>query len=497
MATKIIIENLKHIRQLEFSIPNTGTWLLTGSNGTGKSSLLACMRRIGYKNAFPTHFPSSQISDQLDSFEGSSVRYEVNGTSVTYRYRGERWVPHPKANSGLLQQAGFPSVLYIAADATRIEPRQEDFQPRRLRSAHRDIIDAANMIFDTNKFDALKTINLRTGVGNDAFLLELPRLPGIHTRHYISEKNLSLGELCILKLLRLLNDCPRGSLVLIDELELALHPMAQVMLLQYLNNIAASKALTIIVSTHSATLIKHASANRILLLQNDGTGNVICQNKCFPSLVLGALAYREEAAADVIVYVEDDAAQVLVEQLAFKFMQQAFQNVMSPSIQVIPVGGITNVLRFFVRQRPLLPAITRCHVMLDADAEQSLDEARAADIIRIRDQERGAISFLPVTPEVGLAVFLHGNIQNVRDALRAHYRLQISLVQRDIGPLPAAEDRDACKALVDHICDVIAEQLPHAGPAEVKVTLLKLLAENLFANDRANIMRIIGPVIRG
>src|SRR5690606_16530966 len=120
--------------------------------------------------------------------------------------------------------------------------------------------------------------------------------------HYISEKNLSLGELCILKLLRLLKDCPRGSLVLIDELELALHPMAQVTLLRYLDDIAAEKALTIIVSTHSATRIKQANASRLLLLQEETAGNIVCQDKCFPSLVLGALAYREETAADVIVY---------------------------------------------------------------------------------------------------------------------------------------------------------------------------------------------------
>lgn len=498
MAVKIIIENLRHVRRLEFSIPNTGVWLLTGANGTGKTSLLACMRRIGYSNAFPTHFPASQKSDRLDSFEGSSVKYEVNGAAVTYRYRGERWVPLPKANSGLLRQAGFPSVRYIAADATRIEPRKDDFQPRRVRPAHADIIDAANRIFDTDKFSRLKTINLRTGTGSDAFLLELPPVHGSNARHYISEKNLSLGELCILKLLRLLRDCPRGSLVLIDELELALHPMAQVALLRYLGEIAGDKALTIIVSTHSATLIKQANASRLLLLQHDGAGNVICQDKCFPSLVLGALAYREETAADVIVYVEDEAAKVLVEQFTFRFMQRIYQNnQLAPSLQVIPVGGMTNVLRFFVRQRPLLPAITRSYVMLDADAEESLGAARAEDIIRIRDAEGAAISYLPVTPEVGLATFLCADIRAIQNALREHYRLQISVVQRDVGALPAAEDRDACKALVTRVCNAIAEQLPNVSPSDVKETLLKLLADHLFETEQARIMRLMGPIIRG
>lgn len=498
MPVRITIENLRHIRRLEFLIPNVGVWLLTGANGTGKTSLLACMRRIGFSNAFPTHFPSSQQSDRLDSFEGSSVRYEVNGASVTYRYRGERWAPLPRANSGLLRDAGFPSVLYIAADSTRIEPRQDDFRLRRIRPAHGDIISAANRIFDTEKFSALKTINLRTGVGSDAFLLELSFRPGANQRHYISEKNLSLGELCILKLLRLLKDCPRGSLVLIDELELALHPMAQVALLRYLDDIARDKALTVIVSTHSATLIKQANANRLLLLQDNGEGQIVCQDRCFPSLVLGALAYREETAADVIIYVEDEAAQVLVEQFAFRFMQDIYQNrQLAPSLQVIPVGGMTNVLRFFVRQRPLLPAITRSYVMLDADAEQSLNVARAPDIVRIRDEERAAISYLPVTPEVGLATFLHASTRDIQEALRTHYRLQITLVQRDVGALPVAEDRGACKAQVDRVCDVIAEQLPNARPSDVKETLLKLLADQLFESQRANVMRLMGPVIRG
>jgi predicted ATP-dependent endonuclease of OLD family len=301
-----------------------------------------------------------------------------------------------------------------------------------------------------------------------------------------------------LKLLRLLKDCSRGSLVLIDELELALHPMAQVTLLSYLDDIAAEKALTIIVSTHSATLIKQANASRLLLLQEDATGNIICQDKCFPSLVLGALAYREETAADVIVYVEDEAAQVLVEQFAFRFMQHVYQNnQLVPSIQVIPVGGMTNVLRFFVRQRPLLPAITRCYVMLDADAEQTLNAARAEDIIRIRDRERAAISYLPVTPEVGLATFLHSSVRKVQDALRTHYRLRIAVAQQDVGALPAPNDRDACKMLVSRVCDVIAEQLPNVSSSDVKETLLQLLADHLFESERARIMRFMGPIIRG
>ncbi|AEG67517.1 putative ATP binding protein [Ralstonia solanacearum Po82] len=487
---------MRHIRRLEFTIPPTGVWLLTGANGTGKTSLLACLRRIGYSNAFPKHFPASQRSDKLDSFEGASVKYETNGSEVTYRYRKERWVPTPKANSALLNLIGYPAVRYIAADATRIEPHKDDFQPRRVRSAHADIIAAANKIFDTSKFDALKTINLRTGVGSDAFLMELPPTHGRAGRHYISEKNLSLGELCILKLLRLLKDCPRGSLVLIDELELALHPMAQVALLQYLEEISNEKVLTIIVSTHSATLIKQSKPRKLLLLQVDDHGNIACVDKCFPSLVLGALAYREETAADALIYVEDDAANVVLDQLIFRFLNDRYAGPnLAPSVQIIPVGGMANVLRFFVRQKPFLPAITRSYVMLDADAEKTLAEAKVPDIIQIQNRERACISFLPVTPEVGLAEYLGEQRQKIQELLRTHYRLHtLSLRQCDISDMG---DCEKCKAVVNKVCESLSSQLPNIGATEIKRTLLRLLADKLFVDQREVVMQLLAPILHG
>jgi len=186
MAT-ITIENLRHIKKLDFEIPGRGVWLLTGANGTGKTSLLGCLRRLAYKNAFPAHFPASRLSDQLDSYEGASVKYVTPSGEVTYTYETVRWNPKPKSNSNVLRSVGFPDVIYVAANADRIEPRKEDFSPDRVRPAPTAIIKGANQIFCTKKFDALKTINVRKGVGSQAFLLELPTI-GKQKKKYFSEK---------------------------------------------------------------------------------------------------------------------------------------------------------------------------------------------------------------------------------------------------------------------------------------------------------------------
>ncbi len=497
MPVKISIKNLKHIKNLDFNIPGKGVWLLTGPNGTGKTSLLACMRRIGERNAFPMHFKASAKANNLDSFAGASVEYEVNGSNVTYTYSGIRWEPRPKTGGKVLRTAGYPGVIYIAADARRIEPRPEDFKPKGVRAAHASIIAGANSIFDTQRFNDLKSINLSRGVGNDAFLLELPPRPGIPGKNYASERNFSLGELCIIKLLRMLKDCADNSLVLIDELELALHPMAQVALLKHLEDVAETKKLTIVVSTHSATLIKQAGEQRLLLLQNDGQGNITCQSKCFPSLVLGALAYGEENAADRIIYVEDDAAKVIVDHLVGKVCHDLYKGLVpSPSVQSVPVGGFVNVLRFFKHQKALLPAISRCFVLLDADAQASLAAATQPDVIAIRDGESASISYLTVTPEVGLAQYLDQHTGKVRDALRTHYSLPgLQLTKTDLGPVPAIYPRKPNKKYVRDACEKLASRLPNGDANKVEEVLLKLLANHLFTTDRATIMSRMSPLL--
>jgi predicted ATP-dependent endonuclease of OLD family len=236
LAKWVKIRKLKGIECLDFEIPDPGVHLLADSNGSGKTTLLACLRRLCHANAFQIHFLSSLRSNRLDSFNGAQVAYALNDESVTYAYAGERWVPRPRRSSNLVQKFGYPNVLYVGATAARITPRLEDFKTAKLKPAPQTVIQAANSIFETSRFSELKTINLTTGNKNPAFVL-IDRPLGQTKILYFSEKNFSLGELCVLKLLRELDNCHNGTLVLIDELEIALHPRAQIGLIRYLGKL--------------------------------------------------------------------------------------------------------------------------------------------------------------------------------------------------------------------------------------------------------------------
>ncbi|WP_232625613.1 ATP-dependent nuclease [Achromobacter deleyi] len=493
--SKIIISGLRHISRLEFTIPGQGVHLLTGTNGSGKTSLLACLRRIGDRYAFGMHFPRALSLNNLDSSEGAKITYETPAGTVTYS-AGKRWSPTPRTHSKALLSLGYPSVLYIAANAERIEPRIEEFTHQRIRAADPALIATVNRIFDTSKFDNLKVVNLRRGVGADAFLLEIPGARNQPKRYY-SERHLSLGELCILKLIKTLKDCQRGSLVLIDELELALHPLAQSALLAYLHTIADEKQLTIIFSTHSSTLIKSVARRQILMLQAQQNGIIDVVRGCFPSYVLGAVADREEAATDVIIYVEDDAARVVTEQFAQKFLAAKYSAAqIVPSFSVVAVGGIVNVLRFFDTQVRLLPAITRGFVVLDADAEEALENATKQDIIDIRDRLSDQISFLPFTPEVGLVNYLRANRDAARNALRAHYNNNSIAIRLDWLPgLSIDNPRESAKTIVSALVDRLLTQIPGVDAADIRAQLLKLLAAHTFTSRRATVMQLMGPLL--
>ena len=117
------------------------------------------------------------------------------------------------------------------------------------------------------------------GRRNTAYVIPLGK------NQYYSEQNFSFGEIVMLNLLLDIEDTKDGSLLLIDELELALHPSAQIRLITILRKIAEEKNLTIIISTHSSSIIK--SQKNVILLEDCGD-NIINLNYSHHCLIIAS-----------------------------------------------------------------------------------------------------------------------------------------------------------------------------------------------------------------
>lgn len=500
MAGIIKIRNLRNIQYLDFELPDQGVWLLTAANGGGKTSLLACIRRIGHSNAFPIHFPTSLQSDRLDNHLEGSVIYEIDGEEVEYAYRGERWTPRPRSNSMLLDDFGYPSVTYIGATADRITPRSEDFDPRRVRPVTPEIIRAANQIFETQKFSNLRKINLAPGVGNDAFVMSLGGVP----IKYHSERHFSLGELCVLKLLKLLRDVAQRSLIIIDELEMALHPRAQLKLLRYLEQQAAAKRLTIIFSTHSVTLLKSIDRRQIIFLENDGDGNVDVIRGCYPTYALGQIAYDEESIPDAVYYVEDPRARQIVQAMFDRFADEEFPDPNArPTLKVAPIGGFLEVVKFLDHSRTILPEHCRQNAILDGDvAEETLVTWRRAqnhDLLARFQRLREAIHYLPWTPEVGVMQFVTENRADFQRELRHRFQdnqIQIrDAVARFDPTLEGVQARNSAKVAYNEVVSYL-ERRTGRSEEQLEEDFAKVFATLSWCHLRPEFLQLFGRTVR-
>lgn len=498
MATKLIIQNLKNIKRLEFEIPTAGTYLLTGSNGSGKTSLLTCLSRIGNSGAFQRGFRSS-VHRSLDSHRGASVKYEVNGSSVTYTYVEERWAPLPRRNSGLLEKCGYPEVKYIAADGDRVEPKKDEFAPRSVRSTAQELRDDLNNIFNTRRFDELCYLNLNRGGQNKAYLIRQTR-PGKPTL-YFSERNFSLGELCVLKLLLSLNDIVNGSLVLIDELELAVHPRAQSKLFHHLEKIAKDKDLTIIFSTHSVSLIKTTDRRKILFLQSSD-GNVVCHENCYPTFALGQISAGEEVAPDCVIYVEDDSAKKCTESMIQLYRRQINPLVAQPTVVVAPLGGFSQILEFIDKAPQLLPEHTKLIALLDEDVQTESLAKYTADndhyMLGLFQRLDKKIRFLPWTPEVGFVELISQAQQEHENGLKEYFGDQRFVfpenwLPQNPGDTPA-KIRKSYKASIFSLCKNLQNLLGKSND-RIREDLFDYLIQQTFKQGNHNLIQLIGKAI--
>lgn len=499
MTTKLTVRNLKNIRHLDFEIPSFGAYLLTGSNGSGKTSLLTCLSRLRNSDAFQRGFRGS-LHASLDSHRGASVQYEINGDSVTYTYVQERWAPLPRRNSGLLASCGYPDVKYIAANADRVEPRKEEFAPRSVRQTAEPLRNALNDIFETNRFTDLCYINLNRSGQSKAYLIRQMR-EGKPTM-YFSERNFSLGELCVLKLLLSLNDIAEKSLVLIDELELAIHPRAQIRLFYHLEQLAKEKELTIIFSTHSVSLIKNVDRRNILFLQRVDE-NVKCIKGCYPTFALGQITSGEELAPDCVLYVEDDSAKKCVEAMLNLYRRQVNPSVQQPTVVVVPLGGFSQILEFLDKSPQLLPNTAKQKVLLDLDVKtESLVDYTMADdhyMLGLFQRLDRYIDYLPWTPEVGLVELIGEDRQQHENGLRNYFSDQrISFPAN--WPVNAPNDattkqyRATTKKSLFQLCEHI-ENITGRPRDRIREGLFDYLVLQTHSASRHDLVGLIGQTI--
>ncbi|MCI1150437.1 ATP-dependent nuclease [Stenotrophomonas maltophilia] len=469
MAAHVKIANLKSIKNLSFDVPNKGAFVITGANGCGKTSLLTVLHRMGAPNAFQLGLPGGTGPTGIDRIADATITYTINKKIVSYRYNKIRWSATPKSNSQIVRNA-FSEVLFLKANASRVEPTQEELKGLKKIPADQLLREFMNAVFDTDKFDNLYKINLR-GRGLVAHLID--RTPGEKKKTWYSEKAFSLGELCVMRLGQKLLAMKNGGLYIVDEFEMALHPAAQIRLFGEIEKLSNSAPCTVLVSTHSSSLIRSVARKNIIYLENEG-GEVSIHRNVYPTYALQHLILDEENSPDRLIFVEDVSAKQCVDELWKQHLSfnRDNGNRSQPAVQTAVIGGYKEVLRFLDRSKSFVPALTRRMAVLDADAEDHclpppVSAGGAVPNLTLTQElyrsQKGQVEFLPWTPEVGLCELIAEDVSKHRKGIMAFTgaaSIQISTVlARAHQGLDGKAMRDKCKETVRTIASQIAVKM--------------------------------------
>ena len=243
----ITIENVRGIKNLVFEAPTkSGVYILTGINGSGKSTLMTALARISDSSVFSVDF----IGTPFDSYSNSKISYHMEKDEITtdicFTKSRCKWNPHPKCSLG--KNAPFSQVIYINTSTQRffesdIKNHPIEKTEAKARAASPKLKEGLKKILGSDKFNKLRYQTIK----NKGAAVTTPRrgnkvfyVPQANESSF-SELNFSFGERLILNALDTIENVKDRSLLLIDEIELALHPILQIKFYNYLTEIAKEK----------------------------------------------------------------------------------------------------------------------------------------------------------------------------------------------------------------------------------------------------------------
>lgn len=514
---KITIRDIRNIKHLDFEIPSPGLYIVTGKNGTGKTTLFTSISRICNNNAYRLGFPSTKLND-YDMFSGTITYTVDNNTTIYSRRSNGEWRPNNQLST--LNDFGFPAIINITTKNERVFS-QQDINPRRRKNPDERLNQKLNEVFNTNKFTNMTRIttgDLRRGRSNlsatdrrrnIAFVIPLS------DNKYYTEQNFSFGEIVMLNLLLDVKNAVNGSLLLIDELELALHPSAQIKLISILQDLALQKGLTIIISTHSSSIIK--SQKSVILLEQDNTGNVTTIYDCPPAKAIGAIGMREDTMPDIIVLVEDKMAKALFYALLQK-NNELNQHNNFLDIRILEIGGFTNVVNFYNEAiNYVFYDNVYVTAYMDKDVETDIipySNFGNQEVVRIYEEHSLYLRFLPYTPEVLLAKALTNYKNFIINHMRIVYNNQ--QIQYNIGkldfssydtPFPYFNNQNEYNAFIEQrgrfrkLCKEETEEIAKSLASQINSSLDEIyrlifkVAIDQLCDTELNIRELLAPTI--
>jgi len=328
MEIKIIAENIKSIKKIEFDLKiDKGIICITGNNGSGKSTLLTCIAKLVRPSVFKTEFKGMNFDESKITYVSAMGQIITWVKNPTWRMLNEENEKEMFKLKGFYESSLLAGLRFLHLENKNITLTNNNIEHSKKASDF--VIENLNYIIsgpNNHKFDELYYI--RKSKNTQIYFLK---------DKGITEFEFSTGEYILLSILKIIQTFANRKnqeeirLLIIDEIEFALHPLAQERLIKKLKEWAEIYNLLIIFATHSLQIIENLDPKYIYYIEKDKIYNPI-----YPAYITSKLYHHK--GYDKIILVEDEK----IEKIIFKLIKDILN--INLKYKIIPIGGWEKVL---------------------------------------------------------------------------------------------------------------------------------------------------------
>jgi predicted ATPase len=357
----IELEPFRHIQSLKVHF-NHPISVISGTNRSGKSTLLmaiACshfnfVKRNPQNGNLERHTWSS-----LMQFTNKDLQTEDWTYYITYklgdkndRKKGQRKKSTKKWNGIAKKESQFNFRDVVFIDLDRISPAR----------------NFSKVIFNKSKSSQGVTISTNNSVIIEQYLsyileetFTLNKLASYqdkdifnyqNTNQY-SSYNAATGEEVLTKIIVDIVEAQTNSLILIDEIEIGLHPKVQRRLIQVLYHISRHYNKQFILTSHSQTILSSVPDISRVFIEKNYQGNY----KTIQNISVNAALSKMDSESYPLIdlYCEDDIAEIIINKVLTKL--QINQNItnIKDLVNVIVSGSADKTYNFFSVHKETYP----------------------------------------------------------------------------------------------------------------------------------------------
>ncbi len=343
--------------EIEFTYPIAA---VAGRNGSGKSTLLALAacafhsieQHIPLANR---KYPYFRFSDFFVQSPGESP---VEDVRIIYGIAHDAWKPTSedpeKRRIGYqhrVKQKGGKwndydlrirrPVVFLGID--RVVPHSEKSISKSYRQNFQSI-DRAGW-----EDEVRARVSKVLGTSYDDFEFSRYtkyRLPKVKRNgNTYSGFNMGAGENALFEMLAMLLSSPKGTLVIVDEIELGLHEEAQVRFIRELKELCLERQLQVICTTHSGAILRALPPEGRFFLESYPARTIVTKGMS-PAYATGRLSGENSRELDV--FVEDEIACALLTAAVDKNIRSR--------VSIMPIGSASALVnQLAARKREIKP----------------------------------------------------------------------------------------------------------------------------------------------